>query len=222
MLHAPAALTPIHTITEATLGQKKSAFSIQKETASIVKLYSQSINLEKTAIATSTTGIIIDQTGIILTAYNRNPQNKKLVVALAAEEYETATIIGNIPEIGLTLLQLDRLPKNIPTIAVGGLNTLSIGDDLQIINVEEKNYKGKLTGKTARRDLRLHGKIIHYLHVETIEKKAQLTGPLFNTKEELIGFVGAKLLTGGNGKMRIAVGIDSIHSLITEKIKYYA
>ena len=222
MLHATSTLTTNLTITEATLAQKKSSLFLQKETDSIVKVYSQSVNLEKTAVATSTTGIIIDQTGLILTAYNEHPQNKRLVVALTEKEFETATIIGHIPEIGLTLLQLNRLSKNIPTAMVGRLDGLSIGDDIQVFNGREKSYKGKVTGKTARRSFQLHGKIINYLTVETIEKQTQLTGPLFNAKEELIGFVGAHLLTGGNGKMGIAVEMDTIHNLVAEKISYYA
>jgi len=220
MLHAPSTLTTQFTISEVTLEQKKPSLFIQKETASIVKVYSQSVNLEKTAIATSSSGIIIDQTGLILTAFNKHPKNKKLVVALADNEFETATILANIPEIGLTLLQLNRLPKNIPTAKVGRLDGLSIGADIQVFNAKEKSYKGKLTGKTARRDLLLHGQIVNYLHIETIEKMSEFTGPLFNAKEELIGFVSAPLLTGGNGNMGVAVGMGTIHRLITEKINH--
>lgn len=216
MLHSPSNLAVNHSI-PVTLEAKNSPLFIQKETASIVTVYSRSINLEKTAITARSIGIIIDATGLIITSSIDNPQNQTLVVALADKEYEVATILGNIPEIDLTLLQLNRLPKNIPTATIDKSITLSIGDTIQIINANEKRYQGKVKGKTAIKNIQLHGRIIHYLNIETIEKHTHLTGPLFNANEELIGWSSEKLSTGGNGKIGFAIGMDTIQDIITEK-----
>ena len=58
-----------------------------------------------------------------------------------------------------------------------------------------------------------NGKVISnisLIHVKTTALQNNLSGPLFNLKGELLGLISSKFLIGGNGRMAVAVSINTV------------
>ena len=149
----------------------------------------------------------------ILTSYKEDYRNAPTRVTFNNGQSCSAVFFKANQEAGFTLLKLEELPINLRVAKIGKPTNLTIGQKLKIVNTlsttKKRFYLGKLIGIMGRK-VAINGKIINYLNLETTALQNNLSGPLFNLKGELLGLISSKFLIGGNGRMAVAVSINTV------------
>ncbi|MBD2099674.1 trypsin-like peptidase domain-containing protein [Leptolyngbya sp. FACHB-261] len=147
-------------------------------------------------------GSIVDASGLVLTNAHVVRGQRTVNVVLA----DRTRIQGQVIGIGrgsqdLALVQLQRPPRNLPTVRLGNPNALQVGQRVFAIGNPFGQFAGTLTTGIISRIDRERGLV----QTDAAINPGNSGGPLLNSRGELIG-VNTAIFTAGRGGGNIGIG----------------
>ncbi|GEM_PF-4484528 len=219
-LSASALVTNLSMTSIAIKPRPNLILPIAKSTDSVVTIRTiKTSNREKDSLPTTaiSSGVIIAESGLILTTAEVVTKVAAIAVKFNGGQFLEADLVQSIPEAHIALLRLRQIPTYLPVAKIGDVDQLKAGEKIKIIDNSLEKYpihcEAQVTGKMMRGTY-TDGKLVGYIQVETDAPYENRDGILFNNKGELLGILSANLITGGNGKMSIAVTINTATAML--------
>jgi S1-C subfamily serine protease len=169
-------------------------------------------------------GVVIDAVrGIILTNFHVIENAKKVDVALASGEVQSAKLVGIDPEADLAVLRLPNPPANLVAVSFGDSSKLEIGQRVLAIGNPFGLNRTLSTGIVAslnRTIKRPEGSLMRGLvQIDAAINVGNSGGPLLDTAGRLIGINSAILShSGDSAGIGFAVPTNQIKRILPELI----
>ena len=161
-------------------------------------------------------GVIIDKSGLILTTAKVVTKAAAIGVQFNDGQFLEAVLVQSIPEANMALLRLKQIPKQLPVAKMGDDDELRIGQQMMIIDnsgtYSEMPCAAIITGKMMR-GTHTSNELVGFIQLERSILADHKDGILFNKKGELLGIIYANLISGDNGKMVIAIAINTVKEM---------
>lgn len=202
--------------------QQNQLSPLQKASASIVtvkaiKTDNHQKKKDRPANTAISAGVIIDKLGLILTTAKVVAKAAAIGVQFKDGQFLEAALVQSIPEANMALLRLKEIPHQLRVAKTGDADELSIGQQMMIVDNSRGHNEieciATVTGKMMRGTY-ISNELVAFIQLKRSIPTDHKDGVLFNEKGELLGIVDANLISGNNGKMVIAVAINTAKKML--------
>jgi S1-C subfamily serine protease len=170
-------------------------------------------------------GSVIDNQGHILTNYHVIEGAQKLSVNLDGKEYP-AKVVGGDPDTDLAVLQIDNAPANLPVVAFGDSDKLTVGQKVLAIGnpfgLDRTLTTGVISGLQRPIKARNGRPIDAAIQTDASINPGNSGGPLLDKYGKMIGINSQILAPGGGGSVGVgfAVPVNIAKRVVPQLIQF--
>ncbi|HEU5196950.1 MAG TPA: trypsin-like peptidase domain-containing protein [Methylomirabilota bacterium] len=202
----------------------------KKVTPSVVVIRAKGTELTRTGtrgFSETGSGVLISADGKVMTAAHVVHTMNEITVEFLGGETVSAKVIASEPAADLSLLQLERVPKDARVARMANSDTVQVGDSVMVIGapygLAYSLSTGIISARWAPNTMYKSMPLAEFFQTTATINTGNSGGPMFNMVGEVIGIVSHNISkSGGSEGLGFVVTLNTAKQLLLERKSFWS
>ena len=172
-------------------------------------------------------GVLVSSDGKVMTAAHIVQAMDEIKVEFRSGEPVSARVVASEPAADVALLQVDRMPPDVPTATLADSDSVLVGDQVLVIGapygLRYSMTAGWISARWPPNTVYRAMPLAEFFQTDAVINAGNSGGPMFNMAGHVIGIVSHNITTsGGSEGLGFVVTINTAKALLLQQRAFWS